>query len=116
LDSIDLPLVFPVHPRTAARMKEFGITPKNLRLTGPLGYLEALNLLAGATLVLTDSGGVQEETTVLGVPCLTIRENTERPVTITVGTNTVVGREPKRIQDAVRRVLQGSVDLRRPAL
>jgi UDP-N-acetylglucosamine 2-epimerase (non-hydrolysing) len=103
----DLPLIFPVHPRTAGRMKEFGITAKHLQLTGPLGYLDSLNLLAGATLVLTDSGGVQEETTVLGVPCLTIRHNTERPVTITEGTNTLVGTDAAKITGEARTILAG---------
>src|SRR5206468_2004215 len=108
----ELPLIFPVHPRTAARMKEFGFWDeiskwKNLRLTEPLGYLDSLCLLAGATLVLTDSGGVQEETTVLGVPCLTIRHNTERPVTITEGTNTLVGTSHTRIVAEARKILSG---------
>jgi UDP-N-acetylglucosamine 2-epimerase (non-hydrolysing) len=105
-------LVFPVHPRTAARMKEFGFWDelqgwKNLKLTEPLGYLDSLNLMAAATLVLTDSGGVQEETTVLGVPCLTIRNNTERPVTITEGTNTLVGTSHARIVAEARKILGG---------
>jgi UDP-N-acetylglucosamine 2-epimerase (non-hydrolysing) len=108
----DLPLVFPVHPRTAARMKEFGFWDevrrwRNLRLTEPLGYLDSLCLLGSATVVLTDSGGVQEETTVLGVPCLTIRHNTERPVTITEGTNTLVGTSHAKIVGEARKILQG---------
>lgn len=108
----ELPLVFPVHPRTVARLKQFGFWEEmsrwpNLKLTEPLGYLDSLNLLAGATLVLTDSGGVQEETTVLGVPCLTIRENTERPVTITEGTNTLVGTSHAKIVREARKVLAG---------
>lgn len=107
LDSIELPLIFPVHPRTENRLKQFGITSKNIRLTGPLGYLDAINLMAGATMVLTDSGGVQEETTVLGVPCLTIRQNTERPVTITEGTNTLVGTSGSRIVEEARKILAG---------
>jgi UDP-N-acetylglucosamine 2-epimerase (non-hydrolysing) len=108
----DLPLVFPVHPRTVARLKEFGFWAEiarwpGLKLTEPLAYLDSLNLLAGATLVLTDSGGVQEETTVLGVPCLTLRENTERPVTITEGTNTLVGTSHAKIVGETRRILAG---------
>ncbi len=108
----ELPLVFPVHPRTAGRMKEFGSWDevrgwKNLRLTEPLGYLDSLCLMAGATLVLTDSGGVQEETTALGVPCLTIRNNTERPVTITEGTNTLVGTSCAKIVGEARKILAG---------
>ncbi len=107
LEEIDLPLIFPVHPRTANRLKQFGITPKRLRLTEPLGYLDTLNLMAGATMVLTDSGGVQEETTVLGVPCLTLRNNTERPVTITEGTNTLVGQKRERILEEAAKILAG---------
>jgi UDP-N-acetylglucosamine 2-epimerase (non-hydrolysing) len=107
LETIDLPLIFPIHPRTAQRMKEFGITTTNVQLTEPLGYLESLNLIAGATVVLTDSGGMQEETTVLGVPCLTIRTNTERPVTITEGTNTLVGTSGARMIEETRKILAG---------
>jgi len=108
----DLPLVFPVHPRTAAHLREFGFWNemqgwKNLQLTEPLGYLDSLCLLAGATVVLTDSGGVQEETTALGVPCLTIRENTERPVTVTEGTNTLVGTSHAKIVSETRAILAG---------
>jgi UDP-N-acetylglucosamine 2-epimerase (non-hydrolysing) len=106
LDSVDLPLIFPVHPRTAARMKEFGLTTK-MRMIEPVGYLDALCLLANATLALTDSGGVQEETTVLGVPCLTLRKNTERPVTITEGTNTLVGTSKEKIIAEARKILAG---------
>jgi UDP-N-acetylglucosamine 2-epimerase (non-hydrolysing) len=108
----ELPLVFPVHPRTVARLKEFGFWAElqrwpGLTLTEPLAYLDSLNLMAGATLVLTDSGGVQEETTVLGVPCLTVRENTERPVTITEGTNTLVGTSHAKIVGTARQILAG---------
>jgi UDP-N-acetylglucosamine 2-epimerase (non-hydrolysing) len=97
-----LPVFFPAHPRTMKRVREFGFEKRmaarpDLRVTEPLGYLEFLNLMANARLVLTDSGGIQEETTILGVPCLTLRENTERPVTVTQGTNTIVGCDPERI-------------------
>jgi UDP-N-acetylglucosamine 2-epimerase (non-hydrolysing) len=89
----------------------------DVRLTEPLGYLEFLGLMAGARLVLTDSGGVQEETTILGVPCLTVRENTERPVTITHGTNRLVGTAPARIIAAVDETLAAPrPDGRRPEL
>lgn len=103
-----LPLVFPVHPRTRASIERLlgGAAPK-LMLTDPLGYLDFLRLLADARLVLTDSGGVQEETTVLGVPCLTLRSNTERPVTVTHGTNVIVGADPARIAAEVEAVLEG---------
>jgi len=97
-----LPIIFPAHPRTVKKIQEFGFEGRlaampDLRVTEPLGYLEFLNLMTNARLVLTDSGGIQEETTILGVPCLTLRENTERPVTVTQGTNAIVGCDPKRI-------------------
>jgi UDP-N-acetylglucosamine 2-epimerase (non-hydrolysing) len=97
-----LPVIFPVHPRTRARLTEFGFTDliertPNLRLIEPLGYLDFLRLYSGARLVLTDSGGLQEETTALGIPCLTLRENTERPVTIEMGTNVLVGTDTEKI-------------------
>ena len=101
----ECPLVFPVHPRTRARLAEHRL-PSELRPVHPLGYLDFLALEAGARLVLTHSGGVQEETTVLGVPCLTLRDTTERPVTVTHGTNTVVGRDPERIVAEARRALR----------
>lgn len=110
IDSIatELPVVFPVHPRTKRSIVEAGVSHHpNLRLIPPLGYLDFLSLLIRATLVLTDSGGIQEETTALGVPCLTLRENTERPVTITHGTNQLVGTDPKRIVAATSKLLAG---------
>lgn len=99
-----LPIVFPVHPRTLARIDGFGFAErveraKDLRLVDPLGYLDFLRLYSGARLVLTDSGGIQEETTVLGIPCLTLRENTERPITIELGTNQIVGTNTRKIVD-----------------
>lgn len=102
----DVPLVFPTHPRTANHLEGFGIElPDGIRLIDPLGYLDFVGLVDGASLVLTDSGGVQEETSVLGVPCLTLRENTERPVTCELGTNELVGTEPSAILDAAKRAL-----------
>ena len=100
-----LPVIFPVHPRTKKTIAQLGLDrrvekTKGLRLIDPLGYLDFLNLFSGARLVLSDSGGIQEETSVLGVPCLTLRENTERPITVSMGTNTVVGTDPGRIIDA----------------
>jgi len=92
-----LPVVFPVHPRTRERMEGAGFTQGGLILTEPLGYLEFLRLTSEARLVLTDSGGIQEETTILQVPCLTMRENTERPITIAQGTNRLVGMDPGKI-------------------
>jgi len=106
-------VLFPVHPRTRRRVGEFGLEPvldrhPGLRLTEPLGYLDFLALEERAALVVTDSGGIQEETTFLGVPCLTVRKNTERPVTITEGTNELVGTDGERIVEAGRRALGGS--------
>ena len=115
LDALDeisqrLPLVFPVHPRTQKMLAEFQMLERvkqnqNLRLTDPLSYLEFLNLFSGASLLLTDSGGIQEEATALGIPCLTLRENTERPITVELGTNMVVGVDPERIRQAAFEVL-----------
>src|SRR6266851_5002001 len=103
-----VPIVFPVHPRTQQRLSQDGIKHHpQLRLIQPLGYLDFLCLLSKATLALTDSGGIQEETTALGVPCLTLRENTERPVTVSCGTNVLVGTNPARIVGAAQDVLSG---------
>jgi len=103
-----LPVVFPVHPRTAEAIEgRLGGRTLKLRTTPPLGYLEFLRLMADARLVLTDSGGIQEETTVLGVPCLTLRVNTERPVTVEQGTNRIVGNDPHVIRAEVAKILDG---------
>jgi UDP-N-acetylglucosamine 2-epimerase (non-hydrolysing) len=108
-----LPVVFPIHPRTRARMaadarlRDRAASARGLRLVDPLGYLDFLALAADARFVLTDSGGIQEETTALGVPCLTLRENTERPVTVEVGTNTLVGTDPAQIVPAAIAILEG---------
>lgn len=109
-----LPLVFPAHPRTAARLG--ARVPSGVLLLPPAGYLDFLALEADARLVLTDSGGVQEETTVLGVPCLTLRDTTERPITVDEGTNQVVGRDPATIVAAALAVLRDPPPPRRPAL
>ena len=111
----DCPLIFPVHPRTRQQLGATK-TPPGLTLVEPTGYLDFIALEAGARLVLTDSGGIQEETTVLGVPCLTLRETTERPITIDEGTNQLVGCDPERIVAAARAVLSVGVAPRRPAL
>jgi len=110
----DLPLVFPVHPRTRQRLRDR--TPRGVLLADPLGYLDFVALEEAAAVVLTDSGGVQEETTALGIPCLTLRDNTERPVTVTHGTNRVVGRDPARVVQAVHEVIDSPPPARRPAL
>lgn len=103
-----VPVVFPLHPRTRANIERFGLLPliENLVTLPPLGYLEMLGLMRDARLVLTDSGGIQEETTALGVPCLTLRENTERPITISEGTNTLVGPHPAAIRQSYTEILE----------
>ena len=107
-----IPIIFPLHPRTRTNLKRFGIyesleKTNGIMLTEPLGYLEFLGLLKSARLVLTDSGGIQEETTFLRIPCLTLRENTERPVTMSVGTNYLVGTNPEKILETVFAILDG---------
>lgn len=108
----DMPIIFPIHPRTEKNIEKFGLKDRvaqmtNLRLVEPLGYLEFLKLNANAFVVLTDSGGLQEETTILKVPCITIRENTERPITCDVGTNQLVGTSSAAILDAYHRIQNG---------
>jgi UDP-N-acetylglucosamine 2-epimerase (non-hydrolysing) len=100
-----LPVVFPAHPRTKANLERFGIACDGLILSPPLGYLDFLKLTSSARVVLTDSGGIQEETTILQVPCLTLRENTERPVTIERGTNRLVGTDTGEILKAAAEAL-----------
>lgn len=107
-----LPIVFPVHPRTRKNLTDLGFLArleghKNLQLIEPLSYLAFMGLVARSKLVLTDSGGIQEETTVLGIPCITMRENTERPITCEVGTNILAGVNPERIEAAIEQVLSG---------
>jgi UDP-N-acetylglucosamine 2-epimerase (non-hydrolysing) len=119
----DLPLVWPVHPRSKKRAEEFGLWKnmqniEDLHLLEPIGYLDNVCLMNHARLVLTDSGGIQEETTALGVPCLTVRENTERPITITEGTNTLVGTDTVIILQHINKHLQNGItrdqSLRKP--
>ena len=117
-----LPVVFCVHPRTMNNLEEFNLAGKvrqmkNLKITAPLGYLDFLKLLSGAKLVLTDSGGIQEETTILKVPCLTLRNNTERPVTVETGCNRIVGTDPAAICDHFQQILNnGSAPITTPPL
>jgi len=118
--SLEIPLYFPVHPRTKAMLEKYSVTlPASVIATEPLGYREFLNLWKDAVLVLTDSGGLQEESTALGVPCLTLRTNTERPVTVEEGTNTLVGVETADIVTAGKRIISGeygTTTSRRPSL
>jgi UDP-N-acetylglucosamine 2-epimerase (non-hydrolysing) len=101
--AVELPVVFPVHPRTRARLESSERSGSNgLRLLDPLGYLEFMSLVCGAAGVITDSGGIQEETTFLRIPCFTLRANTERPITCSVGTNMLLGLSPERIRDVPR--------------
>jgi UDP-N-acetylglucosamine 2-epimerase (non-hydrolysing) len=113
LVSENIKLVYPLHPRTKIMLKKHGLLGKltvltNLRLTDPLGYLDFVKLMKGSKFVLTDSGGIQEETTALRVPCLTIRENTERPVTVTQGTNTLVGKDKGKIARSLANIMRGT--------
>jgi UDP-N-acetylglucosamine 2-epimerase (non-hydrolysing) len=110
----ELPIVFPIHPRTQKMIEQFGLTKylsknriKGIWAIEPLSYLDFLNLNMHAKMVFTDSGGLQEETTVLGVPCITLRFNTERPITCLEGTNCLVGNEPEKILEAARKVING---------
>jgi UDP-N-acetylglucosamine 2-epimerase (non-hydrolysing) len=113
-----LPVVFPVHPRTRTRIEEFGLMDRinaspNLVFTSPLGYLDFLRLYSNSRIVFTDSGGIQEETTVLGIPCLTLRDTTERPITVSEGSNIVVGSDPDRISREAFAVLASPERVRR---
>jgi UDP-N-acetylglucosamine 2-epimerase (non-hydrolysing) len=112
--SRQLPLIFPIHPRTRRRFEEYGMLggSKNLIFTEPLGYVEFMSLVSNSRLVITDSGGVQEETTYLGIPCLTARDTTERPITISQGSNRLV--RPAEIERSVRDVLEGKFVRRGP--
>jgi UDP-N-acetylglucosamine 2-epimerase (non-hydrolysing) len=111
------PIVFPVHPRTRQRMAAFGIVmPAGVILTEPLGYIDFLSLTSNARIILTDSGGLQEESTALGIPCLTLRENTERPATVTEGTNRVVGTRKDVILSAFDDAMAGRIAIQRPPL
>jgi len=104
-----VPLVFPIHPRTRSRLKTFGLTKSlsgKVQLLKPLSYFEFLGLVRDAKLVITDSGGIQEETTVLGIPCITLRENTERPITVSEGSNRLVGSNGRKLQKAFREVMK----------
>jgi len=103
----DLAVIFPAHPRTRKRIADFGLQAGQLRVLDPLPYLDFLALQARATVVITDSGGIQEEATYLHVPCLTVRENTERPITVTMGTNVLVGRDAAKLRAELAKVLAG---------
>ena len=103
-----LPVIFPIHPRTAKIFIDLGIEANNLYITNPLGYLEFNYLVENAKAVITDSGGITEETTVMGIPCITLRDNTERPETITIGTNELIGTNPSAIKPALDKLFAGT--------
>jgi UDP-N-acetylglucosamine 2-epimerase (non-hydrolysing) len=110
-----LPIIFPAHPRTRKMVAELELTDhvqriRDLHVIDPIGYLDFLHLLSGARLVLTDSGGIQEETTVLGIPCITLRENTERPITVELGTNTIAGTDPTKIIAAATNAVENPLN------
>lgn len=106
--AIKMPIIFPIHPRTQKNLERWGIKTEKIRLIEPVGYLDFLALMSRATVVLTDSGGIQEETTILGVPCLTLRENTERPVTVSEGTNKIVGSSEEKVVKYVSAILKNA--------
>ena len=111
--SSEMDFVFPIHPRTKARLEEFGLESRlndcaGIRCLGPIGYLEFLNLTSQASVIVTDSGGLQEESTALGVPCLTMRENTERPITVDEGTSTLIGSSASDLHACLRKVIDGT--------
>src|SRR5205823_7279135 len=112
-------IIFPVHPRTKKKLDEFHLIDRvqnnsALQLIDPIGYLSFLALQDSAAIVLTDSGGIQEETTYLGVPCITLRENTERPVTVSSGTNTIAGTQTERIRNAIKAQTKSGLSARAP--
>ncbi len=111
-NSHDIPLIFPVHPRTEKILKTLGISHPKLHITDPLGYLEFNYLVERSKAVITDSGGITEETTVMGIPCMTLRDNTERPETITQGTNELLGTDPKAIKTCYGETLYRSMEKR----
>lgn len=106
--SLNLPLIFPVHPRTAKILNNMGVGHQRLHMIEPLGYLEFNYLVERSFAVITDSGGITEETTVMGIPCITLRDNTERPETITIGTNELIGTNPKAIKPAMEKLFAGN--------
>ncbi|QSZ67887.1 UDP-N-acetylglucosamine 2-epimerase (non-hydrolyzing) [Methanofollis aquaemaris] len=113
-DAYSNPVIFPMHPRTAKMVREFGLSLEGITVTGPLGYLEFLQLESNARLILTDSGGLQEEACILGVPCVTLRDNTERPETVEVGANVLAGVHSEKIISSVSRMLGAASTWKNP--
>lgn len=108
VDEMGLTVVFPVHPRTRKNIENLNLDTKGITIIDPVGYLDFLKLMSNATVVMTDSGGIQEETTILGIPCLTLRKNTERPITVSEGTNEIVGNDSVKIMKAVEKILKSA--------
>jgi UDP-N-acetylglucosamine 2-epimerase (non-hydrolysing) len=106
--STRVPIVFPVHPRTRERLANLTFDSRNIQFIEPVGYLEFLSLQSRARFVITDSGGIQEETTYLGVPCITMRKNTERPITVSLGTNILIGDDTDRLSSVIDQILAGA--------
>lgn len=114
-NKFNLPIIYPIHPRTKKRIKEFKLLiPKGIKLIQPVGYLDFLNLESNAKLVLTDSGGIQEETCILKIPCVTLRDNTERPETLEVGSNVLAGTIPQRIIGETEMMLKKNTEWKNP--
>ena len=110
-----MPIIFPVHPRTRKRLEEFQLTlPEGVKSISPVTYLESLALQQDARIILTDSGGIQEEACILGVPCVTLRENTERPQTVEEGANTLVGVDPERMLEGYRKMVEKKTGWKNP--
>ena len=108
INTHSLPIIFPIHPRTAQIFSDLGIVADNLHIVDPLGYLEFNYLVKHAKAVITDSGGITEETSIMGVPCITLRDNTERPETIAMGTNELIGTDPNSIKPAMDKLFSGN--------
>jgi UDP-N-acetylglucosamine 2-epimerase (non-hydrolysing) len=104
-DNVKLPVIFPIHPRTAKMMEQFGLSARGIQVTDPVGYLDFLNMESKARIIITDSGGIQEEACILGVPCVTVRDSTERPETVSVGANVIAGVTPEGILTAVKKMI-----------
>jgi UDP-N-acetylglucosamine 2-epimerase (non-hydrolysing) len=110
-------IIFPMHPRTKLNIKKFGFgsrmkSMENLIQLEPVGYLDFMSLMSNSKFVITDSGGIQEETSILGIPCITLRDNTERPVTVEQGTNIIVSTDQSKIMGGITNILQGRIDLK----
>ena len=114
-DNFHMPIIYPVHPRTVRRIEEFGfIVNPAIQLIDPTGYMDFLQLEANASLILTDSGGVQEEACILGIPCVTIRDNTERPETVDIGSNIIAGTDPDQLLYNVKIMINKEKDWENP--